>query len=806
MSPPPATATVHVLAFDKLSPADFERLCLWLVRREGYDLAEHLGEAGSEQGRDVVAWRQGRRVAFQCKRVKSFTAADATGEIDKIRGLPADRQPDELVFVVTVPVRAATREAARRAWGGDETACRFWSGDELDERVKRHHDIVDEFFRRLPGAEPPARPRDEVGLLAEVRRFCADYLPKEHGELPRISVPKRRLFAAVDHPRSEILHRRGEPHEEIEAGVTAYDVLTNLSGWQMLILGEAGSGKSVELVELARRAAAAAEQDPEAPIPVVLQLNRWRDDRPFTDWLSSEIAKGYRARRKVVDRWLGERRLLLLLDELDGLGGRRRGACIQAINAFVGADASRGLVVCCRSREYDESRQSGRTLELGGALELRPLPAAEVEGFLDGAGETVAALRAAWRHEAAWQELLVRPLFLGAAAMAFAGTGPEELREASRSAAGLRQRVFHRYVDRAFERREQRYPRPRTEAWLSFLARRPEPGQDIFIDELQPSWLGSAGERRLYALVTRTSAGLLVGLSTLEPAGVALGALSGLGAGAVDAWHLGSGRRHGGRLYVQTLAAALAWAATRETVGYQEPVPALLVAGMLAALFILQGRGRGLGDDVRPVDRLTLSGRGVLWGLLPGLLLAAASLTLRWLNREYLSWFVLWVLAFPSALLGALVGGLRGQAKRVGRTRPNQGIVHSSGSALTAGLLPTAAVLYPLLLGLSQGAWRDGLSDARSLGVVLLPLAAVLGLAFGGLEVIRHSTLRLTLWVRGRLPWRLVRFLEAQTNNVLLVRRGPAYSFFHAYLRDHFRDRRGAQAPDLESAPETTVS
>jgi hypothetical protein len=41
-SQPPITRTTHTLPFDKLSPRDFERLCLWLVQREGYSGARHL--------------------------------------------------------------------------------------------------------------------------------------------------------------------------------------------------------------------------------------------------------------------------------------------------------------------------------------------------------------------------------------------------------------------------------------------------------------------------------------------------------------------------------------------------------------------------------------------------------------------------------------------------------------------------------------------------------------------------------------------------------------------------------------------
>ena len=50
LTQPIITGTTHTLPFDKLSPRDFERLCLWLVEREGYERAEHLGAAGSEHG------------------------------------------------------------------------------------------------------------------------------------------------------------------------------------------------------------------------------------------------------------------------------------------------------------------------------------------------------------------------------------------------------------------------------------------------------------------------------------------------------------------------------------------------------------------------------------------------------------------------------------------------------------------------------------------------------------------------------------------------------------------------------------
>jgi hypothetical protein len=146
--------TTHILPFERLSPLDFERLCLWLVRREGFRNAEHLGAAGGEQGRDILALSpNGRRIAFQCKRVGRLDPSGAEKEIKKLRSLPAEDQPDDIVFVVSTAVTVTTRSRARAAWG-DKGSCNFWAGSELDERVKRYADILHEFFDSGPGGWP----------------------------------------------------------------------------------------------------------------------------------------------------------------------------------------------------------------------------------------------------------------------------------------------------------------------------------------------------------------------------------------------------------------------------------------------------------------------------------------------------------------------------------------------------------------------------------------------------------------------------------------------------------------------------
>jgi tetratricopeptide (TPR) repeat protein len=154
---PPLPATTHVLSFDRLSPADFERLCLWLVEREGYTRAEHLGLAGSEQGRDVVAHRPTPRGEelwyFQCKRYRSINAKTLKDEVDKYLQLAQDKphlRPAGVVFVISCAVSAKVREAVGAYCEQHGLAHEFWGLTELDMRVKQHPDVLQEFFNPAP--------------------------------------------------------------------------------------------------------------------------------------------------------------------------------------------------------------------------------------------------------------------------------------------------------------------------------------------------------------------------------------------------------------------------------------------------------------------------------------------------------------------------------------------------------------------------------------------------------------------------------------------------------------------------------
>jgi hypothetical protein len=150
---PDVTRTNHLLPFGELSPAQFERLCLWLVQAEGYVRAQHLGEAGNDQGRDVIAYRQtasGEELwYFQCKRYQTISAATLLEEVEKYNELvkadPAEK-PFGVVFVTNAVLSARARKELHKACSKYGYGCEFWARTELDSMVKKHKNIVKEFF------------------------------------------------------------------------------------------------------------------------------------------------------------------------------------------------------------------------------------------------------------------------------------------------------------------------------------------------------------------------------------------------------------------------------------------------------------------------------------------------------------------------------------------------------------------------------------------------------------------------------------------------------------------------------------
>lgn len=149
--------------------------------------------------------------------------------------------------------------------------------------------------------------------------------------------------------------------------------------------------------------------------------------------------------------------------------------------------------------------------------------------------------------------------------------------------------------------------------------------------------------------------------------------------------------------------------------------------------------------------------------------------------------------------LGAVVGALfAGWAREeaVTKTEPNEGVKLSLRNSLYAMVvfgITLAAAMIPMLL---VGHRNPELTLLADFGVKL-GLCSVLGIGaalssflwFGGVDVMRHYAIRLTLWLTGQFPLRAVAFLEQAARLSLMQRIGGGYMFRNNLLREHFLAR-----------------
>jgi uncharacterized protein YjbI with pentapeptide repeats len=301
----PIGATHQVLPLGGLEDRQFERLCLWLVKREGFEDVQHLGAAGHDFGCDISARKAGSVWAFQCKRRKRFSVADAREDIDKLTRLPPT-PPAVVVFMVVSSVTKLTRDSVRELCKQHDMNGDVWAETELDEKIKRYPDLVSEFF--APIRPPPATDLPWTRYLELLR---ADYQsPRDPGY-------------AFRHAEGYVAPRCGVNRATTEDAVAA--IVRRVKAWDaeskpFLLLGEYGQGKTVICGALANEISNSA-----GPIPLLLPLRDLPLDRNIGQLAAATLTRRYGACFVGIDL-LGElqsRRFIFLLDGLDELIARR---------------------------------------------------------------------------------------------------------------------------------------------------------------------------------------------------------------------------------------------------------------------------------------------------------------------------------------------------------------------------------------------------------------------------------------------------------------------------------------------------
>jgi len=138
-----------------------------------------------------------------------------------------------------------------------------------------------------------------------------------------------------------------------------------------VVLGEPGAGKTTTLWKLARNLVDTAIVDPQAPLPLVIRLGKWTDEKQaLPDFVAAQLG----GLGLYVDNLL-QGRAALLLDGLNEIPVAQRKGKDPQVQTFIKAHPDLMAIVSCREQDY--------TLDLGfDRIAIAPLDALRIREFV----------------------------------------------------------------------------------------------------------------------------------------------------------------------------------------------------------------------------------------------------------------------------------------------------------------------------------------------------------------------------------------------------------------------------------------
>lgn len=557
----------------------------------------------------------------------------------------------------------------------------------------------------------------------------------------------RRIFNSIASSQSESI----ELHTSTATLLNRDDIEGRL-----LILGEPGSGKTNELLTVARELLQKAQQSNNSPIPVIFELSEWSrgQNQTLADWLTEQLQEKYDLPPKVAKQWIKQNQLFPLLDGLDELRrvddatnttteeiDQRRQArqieCIRAINEFLDVHPYTSMVVCCRRREYEALQAQAEYLKrLNGAIYIQELDNDQIVGYLNACNR--GSLWETLQNQPKLLKLTRSPLFLLMLVVAYQGQPIQSTEQ-----------LLDLYIDKQLNdlNNQGAYPpgkapsAEKTHHYLSWLATQLERNQvtEFLIERLQPNWLEPNREKVLY----RLSIGLITGLIPVlifVPMYFELGELQWLILG--------------------------------------------LIFSPIVGFFISISEEI---EDIKPVENLYIPWRKVLYsrlniGFSIGLIFGLFGLIL---GLETMIQNLIWGLVYGLGLglIYKVSSNLRTfESKIDDKQLPNQAIKRSLRRLLSLGLI--AVVIIGLI-----GQVIEGLHYVLMEVLYFVVTGQLLFLGVGLTPIIKHLCLRFTIYRSGISPWNYEKFLEHAENHRFIQRVGGRYRFVHDLLRKRFAER-----------------
>ncbi len=370
---------------------------------------------------------------------------------------------------------------------------------------------IDDTSRPMAANVPSGQQIRPAALQQQNRKRMLGRLRHSYNELLEYSLQKlvwielglAGIPNAVQNATNRLVRLSQQDAQMLPPGTSILEVYET-SERELLILGEPGAGKSTLLLRLAQKLVQLAEQDETHPLPVILRLSSWAEQKPaLEDWVGEQLALTYDVSQKLATRWVRNEHILPLFDGLDEMDPASRSACIAAINAYHREHLLVPLVVCSRRTEYEDAA-SHQKLALQHAVLIQPLTLEQVYASFDQIGQPLDTLRQTLQTNLALQELTTTPLKLGILMLTYARTLVPTL---SHDISTLQKQMWTDYVALMITQKGdvRRYPLQLTCSWLSWQARNLQHHyQTVFyLERVQLDWLPANLRQRAFWLTMR---------------------------------------------------------------------------------------------------------------------------------------------------------------------------------------------------------------------------------------------------------------------------------------------------------------